>query len=359
MLKRIILAVMLIKAIGYADLDKNFQAPQKIDNFPIDTVSYGNSFNFSYSKNQQNKIKADIEIENSNIANDKNYNDSIKETINTANIGFSTDVLDLTIGRQPIKLDWVNNSYDAIVGILKFDNLKITGAYTQSDEMKAFTDINTTSQNNFDTEKYGTYFIDAKYDISKYFKTNFFYLSHSALENRDTGKDITHSQNGSTAIGTKLQAYIKDINIAIKYLSITENNVATPNGHIINTEFKYSPGKISITTGFTIADKDLKLDNLSIIKDKADMSQPGSLAYIEANAKISTFDIQTLYKVVNYDNLNYEKIRDEQWRSKETEIKFAVNKKLAKNLKAGVQYSNLSTTTNNYRYLLASINYLF
>ena len=366
MILRIIATIVLIEIIAYADVDKNFQAPKKIDNFPINTISSDNSFNFSYLKNQKNKIQADIEIENQTITNDKNYNDNIeqnnitKEIINTANIGFSTDKLDFTIGRQPIKLDWVNNSYDAIVGILKLDNIKITGAYTQSDEIKATTAVNTLPQENIDTEKYGTYFVDAKYNISNYLKTNFFYLNHSSIDSRNTSKDITNStNNGTTAIGTKIEAYTKDIDIAIKYLSITENNTATPNGHIINTQLKYSPGKISITTGFTIADKDLNLDNLSIIKDKADMSQPGNLAYIEAAAKIRTFDIQALYKVTNLDNLNYEKIREEQLRSKETEVKFAINKKLAKNLKAGVQYSNLSTTTNNYRYLLASVSYLF
>ena len=342
-MKKIFFIIAILHLVCYAN--ENTKYPNLAEQTPIDVSYLDNSLNFSYLQDQYNKIKADIKIQKQTTIKDETKES--KEIINIAKIGFTTDNLDFNIGRQPIK----NNYYDGIVGVLSLDKIKFTGIYTTTEESSEQIDSKSV------VNKYATYYLKASYNALDSIKANVFYLNHGLFDNAD--QNMTHLQNNTTSIGTKIEATANNMLFAIKYINSSASDSEIKHGQILETSLKYKFQNHLITTGYMTADEYVNFDNLSFVKDDFEILHPGNMAYLMANTKINNFDLETYYKITKLNIADSQKISIDIPYKKEKAISLSINKKLAKNLKAGISYKNTSSEAGKYEDLVASVKYFF
>lgn len=170
--------------------------------------------------------------------NDGVYDDENDDgyAMHTANVSYSSDAIDLVLGRQAIDLEWIGDYHDAAVAVMKYvPNMTIVAGYTKA-MMAADYDGALYNETN-DIGDDGAMVVDAAYSASEALTVGAYYMS---------APDIF------SAMGAKVETTMGDLGLTGKYAMTSEDVAGTEDGSILAIDASFG----MFGAGYIMTDKD-------------------------------------------------------------------------------------------------------
>ncbi|MFY9075426.1 Opr family porin [Malaciobacter mytili] len=285
----------------------------------------------------------------SEVEEDDYENSFVNDAIITeANIKYANKDFSLTLGRQVIDLEWLEDYNEAVVAaITAIPDTTIVAGYTHrqatsdEDESSDFTELT----------KKGAYVLDVKYNGIKDVEFNpYFYSAPDAVD--FYGLKASYSSDIFSAI-----AHYASSNVDNK-----AKNDTTDDGNILNLEVGTTIAGISASIGYIKTDSKYGIGLMDTYGDNINLMDSGNQLY-SADAKtfygtlgyeVAGVELGALYSATEYSSSNYD----------ENELNLTVGYKITDSLSVGVLYVNIDaddkdSDTNDNEYASLTLSYSF
>lgn len=270
---------------------------------------------------------------------DGDYGGDTKALLHTANISYSSEYIDLILGRQEIDLEWMGDFHEAYVAVLKpMKDMAVVVGYTDKVAV-ANVDEELTNFENVGTD--GAYVIDAKY---------------SAIEGLGLNAYYYDAENVASWYGAKADYDTDMFGATLHYASSDEDAVSAADGSILHVEARATFKDLSLNVGYATTDKDGGIgsmdalgDNLSPFEDGNVYAADADTYYLGAGYSIAGVELGALYGQSEYG------ASEDKWK----ELNFTVDYGITDELSIGAVFVDVDDTTEDYNRISFTAAYAF
>ncbi|DAB33468.1 MAG TPA: hypothetical protein CFH82_10285 [Sulfurospirillum sp. UBA12182] len=303
----------------------------------LDAGFTNGSLGLSYETGEYKSFKASVGFRaNSDFSEEEDGDfggDETKALLHTANISYSSEFIDVIVGRQEIDLEWMGDFHEAYVAVVKpVANLAFVLGYSDKyavadadAELEKFTKIGTD----------GAYVLDVKYSGIEGLGLNAYYYSANDIADWYGAKvDYDTDMFGATA----------------HYASSNVDALVAPeDGSILHVEARGNFADFGLKAGYISTDKDTGVDGImNNVGDNISPFEDGNQVYVAdsdtyyfgASYAIAGVELGAIYGESKYGTTN----------AKEKEFNFTADYGVTDELSLGLLFVDVSAEDSNDDY---------
>lgn len=275
------------------------------------------------------------EVEN----NDYDGGEDVKSLLHTANISYSNDIANLTIGRQEIDLEWMGDFHEAaVLGVTAVPNTTITLGYTKRIAV-ADADAVLESYSKLNNDD-GAYVLDVKYEGIKGLVLNpYYYNANDVASWYGLKTDYDTDTFGVTA-----------------HIAKTSEDTTSNDGEIIHLEARANISNIGLNIGYITTDKDAGIGSMDAVGDNINPLEDGNQVYVA--------DADTSYLGLNVELVGIELAsiygQTKYAQDKEKELNITADYGITDSLSTGLLFVDVNgENSDDYNKITATLEYSF
>ena len=264
-----------------------------------------------------------------------------KALLHTANISYSSDLVDVILGRQEIDLEWMGDFHEAYVAVVKpIEGLAIVGGYSDKVAV-ADADAELVDFAKFNGSD-GAYVLDVKYEGIEGLGLNAYYYSANNIANWYGAKvDYDTDMFGATA----------------HYASSDEDT--GNDGSIFHLEARGAFAQLSLNAGYISTDNDVGVGSMAALGDNISPLEDGNQVYV---ADADTFYIGAGYAIAGVElGAIYGQTKYAASDDKEKELNFTVDYGITDKLSVGALFVDVDaqSSADDYNRFSFTATYAF
>lgn len=275
------------------------------------------------------------EVEN----NDYDGGEDVKSLLHTANISYSNDIANLTIGRQEIDLEWMGDFHEAaVLGVTAVPNTTITLGYTKRIAV-ADADAVLESYSKVNNDD-GAYVLDVKYEGIKGLVLNpYYYNANDVASWYGLKTDYDTDTFGVTA-----------------HIAKTSEDTTSNDGEIIHLEARANISNIGLNIGYITTDKDAGIGSMDAVGDNINPLEDGNQVYVAdadttylgLNVELAGIELASIYGQTKYAQ------------DKEKELNITADYGITDSLSTGLLFVDVNgENSDDYNKITATLEYSF
>jgi len=310
-----------------------------------DTGFTSGSIGLGYESADFNGFKVSLGFRgNHNLSEveDGDYGETDKTILHTANISYSNELANLTLGRQEVDLEWMGDFHEtAILGITAITDTNITLGYTRrfavADADAALEKFDKVNENK------GAYVLDVKYEGVKNLVLNPYYYE---------------AQDVASWYGLKADYHADVFDVTGHIATSNEDVAGADDGQVMHFEARTSIAGLGLNAGYVKTDKDAGIgsmeatggDNINPFEDGNQVyAADAKTTYLGLSYELAGVELASIYGQTKYAQ------------DKEKELNITADYGITDNLSTGLLFVNIDAqnSTDDYNKVTATLAYSF